>query len=267
MKRSTSTSYDAFALDEKLADDMTHTALTPLLGREFDDFLYAPIGEDRNGTTLSVLSALARLDVDPWQETASLASMPRERATERMTAIIAAVRKDLATSLAAETIAARLIALLPQAATFSVAAPAALLKTGPLRSWRFSLPLVVIVVLLAIYLVVAAHPSFGAASPRPSRQSRPPRRAESRARQGQGCRRPAIRLACAPRLSRSETSFPSSTSLQTSAAQRLTASLSAASAWAPRRAGARASRGGRSAASLWVLVKITSKQTGYNSQF
>ncbi|MGO9740546.1 MAG: hypothetical protein ACLPN5_03340 [Roseiarcus sp.] len=44
---------------------MTHTALTPLLGREFDDFLFAPIGEDRNGTTLSVLSALARMEVDP----------------------------------------------------------------------------------------------------------------------------------------------------------------------------------------------------------
>ena len=141
---------------------MTQTALTPLLGREFDDFLYAPIGEDRNGTTLSVLSALARLDVDPWQETASLARMPRDRATERMTAVIAAVRKDLATSLAAEAIAARLIALLPQAAaSLSVTAPATLLKTGSLRSWRFSVPLFLLVVLLAIYVVFAAHPSFG----------------------------------------------------------------------------------------------------------
>ena len=141
---------------------MTRTALTPLLGREFDDFLYASIGEDRNGTELSVLSALARLDVDPWQETASLARMPRERATERMTAVIAAVRKDLATGLAAEAIAARLIALLPQAASLSfTAAPATLLKTGSLRSWRFSVPLLVLVVLLAIYVVFAAHPSFG----------------------------------------------------------------------------------------------------------
>jgi hypothetical protein len=34
------------------------------LGSEFDSFLYAPIGEDGNGMPLSVLSALARLDVD-----------------------------------------------------------------------------------------------------------------------------------------------------------------------------------------------------------
>ena len=80
---------------------MTHAAITPLLGREFDDFLFASIGEDRNGTALSVLSALARLDVDPWQETASLARMPRERATERLAALIAAAPMDLATGLSA----------------------------------------------------------------------------------------------------------------------------------------------------------------------
>jgi hypothetical protein len=37
------------------------------LGMEFDDFLFAPIGDDRNGMLLSVLSVLARLDFDPWQ--------------------------------------------------------------------------------------------------------------------------------------------------------------------------------------------------------
>ena len=140
---------------------MTRTAITPLLGREFDDFLYASIGEDRNGTTLSVLSALARLDVDPWQETASLMRMPRERATERMTAVIAAVRKDLATSLAAETIAARLVGLLPQTEPFTVSAPANLLKTASVRPWRLVVTLIVLVLLLVGYFVFAAHPSLG----------------------------------------------------------------------------------------------------------
>jgi hypothetical protein len=47
------------------------------LGSEFDDFLYASIGEDSNGVLLSVLSALARLDVDPWEEAAkSTPSIP-----------------------------------------------------------------------------------------------------------------------------------------------------------------------------------------------
>ena len=70
---------------------MTHAALTPLLGREFDDFLFAPIGDDQNGPPLSVVSALARLDVDPWKEALSLARMPREEAKERLTAHIASL--------------------------------------------------------------------------------------------------------------------------------------------------------------------------------
>ncbi len=36
---------------------MTYAALSPLIGPEFDDFLFASIGEDRNGTELSVLSS------------------------------------------------------------------------------------------------------------------------------------------------------------------------------------------------------------------
>jgi hypothetical protein len=39
-----------------------HAALSPLIGPEFDDFLGASIGEDRNGTGLSVLSALGRIE-------------------------------------------------------------------------------------------------------------------------------------------------------------------------------------------------------------
>ena len=49
---------------------MTYSASVSRLGSEFDDFLFAPIGADRIGMLLSVLSALARLDIDPWQEAA-----------------------------------------------------------------------------------------------------------------------------------------------------------------------------------------------------
>ena len=42
-----------------------------------DEFPGASLREDRNGTRLTVLSAFARLDVDPWQEATSLALMPR----------------------------------------------------------------------------------------------------------------------------------------------------------------------------------------------
>jgi hypothetical protein len=61
---------------------MTRSPSISVLGSEFDDFLFAPIGEDRNDMPLSVLSALARLDIDPWHEAAELARLPGETATQ-----------------------------------------------------------------------------------------------------------------------------------------------------------------------------------------
>ena len=55
--------------------EMPCTASISYLGSEFDDFLFAPIGEERNGMPLSVVSALARSDLDPWQEAAQLARL------------------------------------------------------------------------------------------------------------------------------------------------------------------------------------------------
>ena len=80
---------------------------------EFDPFLYAPVGEERNGMLLSVLSALARLDVDPWQEAATLTKMPAQDATLRLTSLLSSLPSDAATLLAPSTVL-RLIALLPQ---------------------------------------------------------------------------------------------------------------------------------------------------------
>lgn len=64
---------------------MEHSASMPQLGSEFDAFLFAPVGDDENGMALSVLSALARLSVDPWLEAASLAQLPEHSAIERLT--------------------------------------------------------------------------------------------------------------------------------------------------------------------------------------
>jgi hypothetical protein len=44
---------------------MRHSASISQLGSKFDAFLFAPVGNDKNEMVLSVLSALARLNVDP----------------------------------------------------------------------------------------------------------------------------------------------------------------------------------------------------------
>jgi hypothetical protein len=89
------------------------------LGSEFDNFLFAPIGEDRNGT-LSVVSALARLDVDPWQEAGELAQLPWETATQRLASLIAALPDGPSAHPDPGAVATRLIALLPRRASPNV---------------------------------------------------------------------------------------------------------------------------------------------------
>jgi hypothetical protein len=111
--------------------EMMRSASSSSLASEFNDFLFAPIGEERNGMLLSVLSALARLDVDPWQEAAELARLSRENATQRLASLIAAALPEKpSVRLDPGSIAARLIALLPREAGFNIPSRETMLSTG-----------------------------------------------------------------------------------------------------------------------------------------
>jgi hypothetical protein len=134
---------------------MTHAALTPLLGREFDNFLFASIGDDQNGRFLSVLSAFARLDVDPWKEAINLARMPKQLAIDRLSSLLASLPKGSTTGLAPEVIAASLVALLPHAAGLGAPAAAAIRQAAPTRHSRISIGLGVLAVLLVSYFVLS----------------------------------------------------------------------------------------------------------------
>jgi hypothetical protein len=80
---------------------------------EFDDFLYAPIGADGVEMPLSVLSALARLDVDPWMEAAELSELPKGAAAQRLASLIARLPGGRWTPADSTAIADRLVELLP----------------------------------------------------------------------------------------------------------------------------------------------------------
>jgi len=107
--------FHCFARDRATAiDDQMTTVPMSIPGLEFNDFLFAPIGEDRNGMLVSVLSGLARSDVDPWQEAAKLAQLPGEAATKELAALIGALPDRAASYQDPRTIATRLITLLPR---------------------------------------------------------------------------------------------------------------------------------------------------------
>lgn len=110
---------------------MTHSASGSLLGTEFDDFLFAPIGVDRNGMVISVLSALARLGVDPWEEAAKLTRLPGATAAKKLTSLIAAQPDTPSAPLDSGTTAAHLLALLPRRASTNIEPRETLLRTDP----------------------------------------------------------------------------------------------------------------------------------------
>jgi len=83
------------------------------MGTEFNNFLFATAAEDGNGVAVTVLSALARLDLDPWDEAAKLRDLPKDSAVQRLAGVIAPL--SAATPAEARKTAARLLGLLPGA--------------------------------------------------------------------------------------------------------------------------------------------------------
>ena len=84
-----------------------------LLHSDLNDFLFASVGEEHNGVTLSVVSGLTRLGLDPWEQAARLAPLPKARAAEALATLIARlpIRRTLSSDDLA--ISQRLVELLP----------------------------------------------------------------------------------------------------------------------------------------------------------
>jgi hypothetical protein len=103
---------------------MDHRPRFSTLSASYDDFLFAPVCEDANGMRLSVLSALARMNVDPWEEATRLAAMPKAIAEKTLLSILDLVSGRSWKSPEAAAIAARLVRLLPEpASAATIAAP------------------------------------------------------------------------------------------------------------------------------------------------
>jgi hypothetical protein len=141
--------------------------LAPLSG-EFDAFLFSSIGEDRNGVSLSVVSLLARRDLDPWLEAAKLADLPVETATRQLTRLIQTITYQPLTLPDPEAIAIRLVALLPHQTHADVGQPAKVERAfaTALRSSRA----IVAAIVLAIYVIFTVGNQLIRAHQAPSSQ-------------------------------------------------------------------------------------------------
>jgi len=130
---------------------MDNNPKTKALGSEFDAFLFAPLCRDRNEMVLSVVSALARLDLDPWQEAADLARVSSGVAASRLAALIDGLPGGPPSSFDAGLSTARLVALLPGRHSIPSPSPVVMLPAKTVPNYH-----------LIVSLVVSALFMFGA---------------------------------------------------------------------------------------------------------
>lgn len=120
-------------------DDFREVA-TPL-----DRFLHATIGEDRNGNPVTVLSAFARLGLDPREEASDLSKRPRENARVRLGELM--VRLPDVVGAGSGSSVQRLLDLLPRKASPRLQGDA-----SPLPRHRLGLGEVLAIIALLLWM-------------------------------------------------------------------------------------------------------------------
>lgn len=94
--------------------DTRHSVTT--LPSKYDDFLFTLIYEGTDGAQLTVLSALARANVDPWEEAARVSAMTEADAQNALTVMIDRISECKWTPAEEAAIVSRLIRHLPERA-------------------------------------------------------------------------------------------------------------------------------------------------------
>jgi hypothetical protein len=127
-----------------------------------NEFLFAAVGTEANGMTLSLISVFARLGNDPWLEAGRLARLPKAEATESLARIITSMPSSVWPLQAATAIAARLIALLPTQSGESRRSPS--MSAVGAKAGRF---LIIGIILMNIACVIAFEAGVFTPAPKP----------------------------------------------------------------------------------------------------
>jgi hypothetical protein len=92
---------------------MTLRPLFAPLRPDLDAFLFASVGAERDGVPLSMISALTRLGLDPWEEAGRLSTLGKRDAVDQLLQLIGQLPGATWPSAEARSISASLIDLLP----------------------------------------------------------------------------------------------------------------------------------------------------------
>ncbi len=103
---------------------MAHVSTTLGLDPKFDQFLQTPVGDDQKGTSVTVLSMLARLGLDPWREASDLSALSKALAWERLDGLMSRFTDVPSLITERSDVVTRLVASLPQGAFYNNGNPA-----------------------------------------------------------------------------------------------------------------------------------------------
>jgi hypothetical protein len=90
---------------------------------DLQKFLFAEVGDETEGIPLSVISALTRLGLDPWEEAGRLSSLRNREAVEQLARLIAELPGNSRPLGQARGIASGLVPLLPKHNSNPTSAP------------------------------------------------------------------------------------------------------------------------------------------------
>ena len=113
---------------------MTSSGFSGYLSSEFDPFLSSPLWLDRNEFPLSVMSALARLDLDPWQEAAALAALSKAAAVTRLSSLLRPLPGAPSTNPDRDGLCQRALGLLPASNAVTRLPPLGLPAVGRMKT-------------------------------------------------------------------------------------------------------------------------------------
>jgi ferric-dicitrate binding protein FerR (iron transport regulator) len=126
---------------------------------EFNEFLFATIGVEGTGVELTVFSALTRLGVDPWKESARLSDLPKRSAAAALSDLVAQLPRGNWEAWQISAIAMRLADLLPAPSAAAQMSPRAAAKKDRRRrmaAWAVCIALAA-AALFGIFGAVTEH--------------------------------------------------------------------------------------------------------------
>ncbi len=92
---------------------MSWSDAVALKNSDLNAFLFADVGVGSNGCELTILSVLARLGQDPWEEAARLSELPNSRAVDCLVQSISKMPLDPLAFAGISATVARVMLLLP----------------------------------------------------------------------------------------------------------------------------------------------------------